>query len=90
LLFTFFVLPISLVKIYIKTLYSGIDFLGWINFFDYRVLRIKTKNRMFKRLNENNSFETFNSYLGLLYHGNTKKLRNKLLSINAKENLYFF
>ena len=33
-------------KIFIKTLCSGVDFLGWVNFADHRVLRNKTKKRM--------------------------------------------
>jgi len=62
-------------KVFIKTLYSGVDFLGWVNFADHRVLRSKTKNRILKRIRGNSSIETFNSYLGLLKHGNTNKLR---------------
>lgn len=62
-------------KIFIKTLYSGIDFLGWINFFDHRILRTKTKNRIFKRIKQNLKTETINSYLGLLKRGNTGKIR---------------
>ena len=66
-------------KIYIKTLASGIDFLGWINFFDHRILRTTTKRRMVKRIKENSTPETLNSYLGLLNHGNTRHLRLKVL-----------
>jgi retron-type reverse transcriptase len=62
-------------KIFIKTIYSGIDFLGWVNFKDHRVLRTKTKQRMFKRVKQNTSTETINSYLGLLKHGNTEKIQ---------------
>ncbi|MEK7074812.1 MAG: reverse transcriptase/maturase family protein [Patescibacteria group bacterium] len=61
-------------KIYIKTLNSGVDFLGWIHFPDHRVLRTKTKKRMFKRITASPKPETTNSYLGLLKHGNTHKL----------------
>jgi len=74
-------------KIFIKTLSSGVDFLGWVNFPDYRVIRNKTKNRILKRLKENSSLEILNSYLGLLKHGNTEKIKNKifdLLSLNLK------
>lgn len=39
-------------KVYIKTLASGIDFLGWVHFFDHRVLRTSTKHRMFRNLKE--------------------------------------
>ena len=61
-------------KIYIKTLSSGVDFLGWVHFFDHRVLRTVTKNRMLKKLKGNDKIGTLNSYLGLLKHGNTNKL----------------
>jgi len=65
-------------KIFIKTLCSGVDFLGWINFFDHKILRTKTKERMLKRIKKNPSCETLNSYLGLLKHGNTGKVIKKL------------
>ena len=68
-------------KIYIKTLNSGVDFLGWVHFPDFRVLRTTTKRRMFKRIKENTKPEIINSYLGLLKHGNTFKLKNVLKSL---------
>jgi len=67
-------------KISIKTLSSGVDFLGWVNFSDYRILRTKTKRRMLYRVKENSNLEILNSYLGLLRHGNSQKLRDKILS----------
>jgi len=65
-------------KVFIKTLASGVDFLGWINFSHYRIPRTSTKRRMLKKLQKNNSEETLNSYLGLLSHGNTYKLTQKI------------
>ena len=62
-------------KVFIKTLTSGVDFLGWINFADHRVLRTATKRRMFKKIGQITTNETLNSYLGLLKHGNTYKLK---------------
>jgi len=41
-------------KISIKTLASGIDFLGWVHFSDYRILRTSTKRRMLKNLSKIN------------------------------------
>jgi retron-type reverse transcriptase len=73
-------------KISIKTLYSGQDFLGWINFSDHRILRTTTKRRMLKKIKKGLSLETFNSYLGLLIHGNTKKI-NRRMMYNVKSNL---
>ncbi|MBI2035177.1 MAG: group II intron reverse transcriptase domain-containing protein [Candidatus Liptonbacteria bacterium] len=65
-------------KVFIKTLASGVDFLGWVHFPYHRVLRTSTKRRMLKRLRENNSPETRASYKGLLKHGNTYKLVQKI------------
>ncbi len=58
-------------KVFIKTLASGVDFLGWVHFPDHRVLRTATKKRMMRRIMETNGkTETVQSYLGLLKHGN--------------------
>lgn len=66
-------------KVYIKTLASGVDFLGWVYFPDHRVLRTVTKKRMFKRIvKTSGKIEVVTSYLGLLSHGNAKKLQNKI------------
>ena len=61
-------------KIFIKTLSSGIDFLGWVHFPNHRVLRTVTKRRMFRNLSE----KSLPSYLGMLRWGNTYKLKLKL------------
>ncbi|MEI6346173.1 MAG: reverse transcriptase/maturase family protein [bacterium] len=71
-------------KVSIKTLASGVDFLGWVHFPHHRVLRTVTKRRMFKRLASTASMEplsalaTVRSYLGLLSHGNAHYLREKV------------
>jgi len=67
-------------KVFIKTLVSGLDFSGWVNFCDHRVLRTATKRRMMKRISENPSPETLNSYLGMLGHGNAEKLREDIFN----------
>jgi RNA-directed DNA polymerase len=66
-------------KIYVKRLNSGIDFLGWVNFFGYKTLRTKTKNRIFKKATMSLKTETINSYLGLIKHGETSGIRKELL-----------
>lgn len=69
-------------KISIRTLASGVDFLGWVHFPKHRVLRSSTKKRMFKNVKAKASKpETVQSYLGLLSHGNTQKLRHKVLKL---------
>ena len=64
-------------KISIKTLSSGVDFLGWVHFPKHRVLRTATKKRMFKKIKINPKKEVVASYLGLLKHGNTYKIKEK-------------
>ncbi len=63
-------------KVSIRTIASGVDFLGWMHFPGHRVLRTCTKRRMLKRVK---GLETesavVQSYFGLLSHGNAHKLR---------------
>ncbi|MFQ5661764.1 MAG: RNA-directed DNA polymerase, partial [Candidatus Paceibacteria bacterium] len=73
-------------KVSIKTIASGVDFLGWVHFPNHRVLRTVTKRRMFRNIKEKNGkTETVQSYLGLIKHGNTKKLQRKI-----ENNLHYF
>lgn len=74
-------------KMYIKALASGVDFLGWVNFTDHRVLRTSTKHRMIKRVAENPSEEIISSYLGLLKHGNAYALQKAVGAYKKKEGL---
>jgi hypothetical protein len=68
-------------KVYIKTLASGVDFLGWVNFPDHMVLRTTTKRKMFRNIKlKEGKKETVQSYLGLLNHGNTSKLKEIIIS----------
>lgn len=66
-------------KVYIKTLFSGVDFLGWVHFSDHRVLRTTTKRRMLRKIETDKRPKVLNSYLGLFGHGNTKKLQTMVL-----------
>ena len=69
-------------KVFIKTLASGVDFLGWVHFPFHKVLRTTTKKKMFRKLKEaEGKIETLQSYLGLLKHGNTYKIRKTIESL---------
>ena len=68
-------------KVFIKTLASGVDWLGWVHFPKHRVLRTTTKRRMFKRINEEPSNGVVQSYLGLLSYDKTYKLCQKIYQI---------
>jgi RNA-directed DNA polymerase len=63
-------------KVYIKSWASGVDFLGWVSFPDHRVLRSATKRRMLKNIAGEPKEATIASYLGMLQHGNAKKLED--------------
>jgi hypothetical protein len=67
-------------KLFIKTIASGVDFLGWVNFPDHCVLRTKTKRRMMSRIKQYHNPNHIDSCLGLLSHGNAFKIRKKLLN----------
>ena len=65
-------------KVFIKTLASGVDFLGWVHFPHHRILRTATKRRMFRRLKQKHTKETLASYLGMLKHGNGYKIVKRI------------
>jgi len=59
-------------KVSIETIASGVDFLGWVQFPQYTILRRVTRRRVLKKLQDPNVSEaTRQSYLGLLRQGNT-------------------
>ncbi len=66
-------------KLFLKTIASGIDFLGWVHFPYRRVLRTKTKQRMLRNIRNSISEERLQSYLGLMRYGKTKKIREKIM-----------
>jgi RNA-directed DNA polymerase len=72
-------------KVSIKTYTSGVDFLGWVNFTDHRVLRNTTKRRILNNLQKQiyktkvTNEDSRQSYLGLISHGNTCRLKNEII-----------
>jgi retron-type reverse transcriptase len=86
-------------KVFIKTLASGIDFLGFVAFPHHRILRTKTKKRMLKRIllrkqeleRGKISQESFNqslqSYLGILKHCEGYKIGKEIaILISSNKN----
>ena len=71
-------------KVYINTLASGIDFLGWVHFADHRILRKSTKRRIFRQMLDSPKNETFQSYLGILEHGNARQIEKRLTQLFEK------
>jgi RNA-directed DNA polymerase len=67
-------------RVFIKTVASGVDFLGWVHFINHRVLRTSTKRRMIRNLKDNKSTESIASYKGMMSHGNAWKLQKHYLS----------
>ncbi len=73
-------------KVFIKTFASGVDFLGWVHFPKHRVLRTSTKRKMLRSIADNPKPETVQSYLGMLSHGNTYRLVNRISLKSEVEN----
>jgi retron-type reverse transcriptase len=65
-------------KVFIKTLASGVDFLGWVHFPTWRVLRTSTKRRMLRNLSAGGGEARVESYRGMLSHGNAGKLERRI------------
>ncbi len=73
-------------KLFIKTLFSGVDFLGWVHFCHHRVLRTSTKKRMLRNIKRIDTDPEkikiiVQSYLGLLDYGDTYYLKQIVLNI---------
>lgn len=78
-------------KVYIRKYKQGFDFLGYIVLPKARILRTKTKNRIFRKLkgkfklfilgkiSEKSLLQSINSYLGVFSHADSYKLQKKLL-----------
>ncbi len=80
-------------KLTIRKIHHGIDFLGYIVYPTYIILRTKTKRRMFRKIAIKKkeleagmiSVESFNntiqSYLGMLTHCRAERIRNQVEEI---------
>lgn len=76
-------------KLYIKTVASGVDFLGWVLFPDHRVLRTVTKKRMFRGIQrKQGKEETVQSYLGMTTHGNGYKLKKLIVDLTQGDSFF--
>lgn len=67
-------------KVVIRRFNKGIDFLGYVTLPHHRVLRTKTKKRMFARVTKKN----LPSYLGVLKHCNGYKLEKEIRRLKLK------
>ena len=73
-------------KLQIKTLASGVDFLGWTHFPDHLILRTTTKRKMYREIRaKDGKEETVRSYFGLLSHGNARKVRAEVEGMSQVE-----
>lgn len=80
-------------KVEIRKLHSGIDFLGYVILPHHKLLRVKTKRRIYKcliekiqeykrgKINKISVERSLYSYLGVLSHANTYKLRENLINL---------
>lgn len=72
-------------KITLKKVSQGIDFLGYVIFPHYMIVRRKTKNRILRHMSLSGKPETLNSYRGFIKHASSYTLQRKLESIYAKK-----
>ncbi len=63
-------------KIVLKKWHQGVDFLGYVSFPYYTILRTKTKRRIFKKVRQ----ENLKSYLGVLKYCRSCGIKKKVLS----------
>lgn len=66
-------------KVSIKKYHQGADFLGFVCFPYHRILRTKTKRRMFRKLEEEFNKDSFISYLGLVKHSRSRGVRWEMI-----------
>lgn len=71
-------------KISLQKYHQGVDFLGYVQFPNHKILRTKTKQRILKKIKKGISYESLQSYLGVLSHADSHKLSEKI------KNLYLF
>ena len=83
-------------KVSIHKLHNGVDYLGYIILPHYRLLRTKTKNRIYRgmkrrvqehkieKISKNTAEQSLQSYLGALSHSNSHKTEEDL------KNLFWF
>lgn len=65
-------------KVFIRAWHKGVDFLGWVHFPKYRILRKTTKIRMYQTIFPDTKLEVIYSYLGMLNWGNGYKIKQDL------------
>ena len=65
-------------KVIMRKYIQGIDFLGYVQLPDHRVVRTKTKRRIFKKIRLGATEQVLQSYLGVLSHANSFVLSEKL------------
>lgn len=80
-------------KVSIRTVYQGIDFLGYVTFPKHRILRTKTKRRILRSiqkgirgyqegaLSQTQLEQSLRSYLGVLSHADAHALEDHLKNL---------
>jgi hypothetical protein len=79
-------------KIILQPFHRGVDFLGYVIFPHHRLVRTKTKKRMFRKMQKRTKEyregtiddmvleQSLQSYLGVLSHADTYQLRERMLN----------
>lgn len=67
-------------KVRLERWHRGVDFLGYVSFPHFRILRTKTKRRLLRRITQKN----LASYRGLLKHCRGRSIENTILGMLGK------
>ncbi len=85
-------------KVSIRKYRQGVDFLGYVNFPYRKILRPKTKHRIFRKISskidqlytgeisKKSFYQTLQSYFGALRHYNSHKAKEAIISLIFKAN----
>lgn len=87
-------------KIILRKISQGIDFLGYVILPHHRIIRTKTKRRMFRKMRERrikyehslisrqSLRQTAYSYFGMLKHGRNKGVKDEFKKLITSDRLY--
>jgi len=68
-------------KITLKKFTQGIDFLGYVTFPHYRIIRTRTRQRMIRKLKKHSDEAILQSYLGIAKHAHAYRVKKILVDL---------
>ena len=75
-------------KVELRTIVSGVDFLGWVHFSDHRILRPATARRVRRALDTSPDCAALAAYDGLCVYGNAFWLQQEIEKTRSSAGVY--